>query len=166
MASQAPAYWAAIAASAAVIVSGINVFLTARFNRRAELNKWRRDSILPLVADLLGASEQYRTKARHADTHDWGRERQELSRAYGALRLRAPEEVLLPARKLFALHLTIEMVADATERQKRAESILPAEQELIAATQGAVGIEDPRFGRRRRPRTSRPKPPNEKRQSS
>ena len=47
------ATWAAFTAAG---LSLVNVLLTARFTRRADLDRWRRDSERPVVVDLVGAS--------------------------------------------------------------------------------------------------------------
>lgn len=53
--SDLPAY---LAAAAALISTAVNVGLSARFSKRNELHRWRRDVLFPTIVRFLEASDQ------------------------------------------------------------------------------------------------------------
>ena len=176
-----------VAAGAAALAAGaamFNVWLTARLNRRAALQDWRRDRIHPLVLAVQAASQRHSTLVGVMETlrleganavglkDEANTAFDELTRALDELEVVAPElffataQLRLHHRSLFIVVLFPDHAQPVEETTK---NLGEARTRFLADAQRSLGIQRD-VGTRRRPwrrmarlwrslRRSNPQPP-------
>lgn len=157
---------AAGAAMLAVVMTTINVVLTARLNRRAALESWRRDRIHPLVLTVQAASQRHSTTVNVLETlRQEGADPEELQHltmearaahsdlraALAELELVAPELFMATVR-LNVHHMGLSIAADSPDRapsvDETTKELHAAQRAFLIAAQQSLGIER---GTRRQP---------------